>query len=62
MVDEHHGKGGTYEVNPKTGKRTLVEGSRTESRPKQAEPEADATPEAAAPKAPEPAPETTSQP
>lgn len=28
-VDEHHGKGGTYLLDRETGKRTLVEGSRT---------------------------------
>ena len=34
--DEHHGMGGTYTVDPATGKRTLVDGSRTEP-PKPAE-------------------------
>jgi hypothetical protein len=62
MVDEHHGKGGTYEVNPKSGKRTLVDGSRTEPQPTQAELEAETAPAAAPPKAPEPAPEPTSKP
>ncbi len=28
-LDEHHGKGGTYLLDPETGKRTFVEGSRT---------------------------------
>ncbi len=57
MVDENHGKGGTYTVDPKSGKRTLVDGSRTEPLPTQAELE-----EAASPKASEPASETTSKP
>jgi hypothetical protein len=59
MVDENHGKGGTYTVDPKTGKRTLVEGSRTEPQPTQAKLEeetAPVAPAAAAPKAPEPVP------
>jgi hypothetical protein len=58
MVDENHGKGGTYTVDPKTGKRALVDGSRTEPQPTQAELEeetAPAAPKAASPKAPEPA-------
>ena len=25
MVDEYHGQGGTYLLNPKTGKRKLIE-------------------------------------
>lgn len=63
MVDENHGKGGTYTVDSKTGKRTLVEGSRTEPQPTQAElEELETAPAAVTPKAPEPAPETTSQP
>ena len=33
MVDEYHGQGGTYLVDPKTGKRKLVDGSRTEPAP-----------------------------
>jgi hypothetical protein len=33
MVDEYHGQGGTYLVDPKTGKRKLVSGSRTEPAP-----------------------------
>jgi hypothetical protein len=50
MVDANHGKGGTYTVDPKSGKRALVEGSRTEPQPTQAELEAEP------PKASEPAP------
>lgn len=58
MVDENHGKGGTYTVDPKSGKRTLVEGSRTEPQPRANPEEEEATtaPKATAPKAPEPAP------
>jgi hypothetical protein len=65
MVDEHHGKGGTYTVNPKSGKRELVEGSRTEPAPAQAVLEEEAAPaaapKAAQPKAPEPAPNTSTE-
>lgn len=62
MVDEHHGKGGTYTVDPKSGKRTLAQGSRTEPQPTQAQLEEETAPAAATPKAPEPAPESTSKP
>jgi hypothetical protein len=62
MVDEHHGKGGTYTVDPKSGKRTLVQGSRTEPQSTQAKLEEETAPTAAIPKAPEPAPESTSKP
>lgn len=69
MIDEHHGKGGTYSVDPKTGKRTLVDGSRTEPQPTQAELEAQTQPKTGAvaaaaptPKASEPVNETTSKP
>lgn len=53
MVDEYHGQGGTYLVDPKTGKRKLVEGSRTEPAPQPSITEelTDATPE---PQAPDP--------
>lgn len=45
MVDEYHGQGGTYLLNPKTGKRKLIE--RTE--PAQPlEPETEVTSNAAA--------------
>jgi hypothetical protein len=30
MMDEYHGQGGTYLVDKKTGKRRLLQGSRTE--------------------------------
>lgn len=64
MKDDNHGKGGTYTVDPKSGKRTLVEGSRTEPQPTQAELEKDPAPAApkAAPKAPEPAPAPSTEP
>jgi hypothetical protein len=57
MVDDNHGKGGTYTVDPKTGKLQLVEGSRTEPQPTQAELDeqtASAAAQAEPPKAPEP--------
>ena len=53
MVDEYHGQGGTYLVDPKTGKRKLVPGSRTEPAPQPSNTEelTDATPE---PQTPDP--------
>ena len=33
MIDEDHGQGGTYLVDKKTGKRRLLQGSRTEPSP-----------------------------
>jgi hypothetical protein len=52
MVDEFHGQGGTYLVDSKTGKRKLVEGSRTEPAPQPStEVTTDATPE---PQTPDP--------
>jgi hypothetical protein len=53
MVDEDYGKGGTYIVDPKTGQRQLVPGSRTEPAfsPIQSEPKP------VEPVAPKPAPE-----
>lgn len=57
MVDDNHGKGGTYTVDAKTGKRTLVDGSRTEPLPTQAELDEQTAPaasQAETPKAPEP--------
>ena len=62
MADENHGKGGTYAIDDK-GKRTLVEGSRTEPQPTQAELEAaTAPPSTTLPKASEPAPQLTPKP
>ena len=46
MMDEYYGQGGTYLVDKKTGKRRLLEGSRTEpSTATRTEVLTDATPE-----------------
>lgn len=46
MEDEYNGQGGTYLVDKKTGKRRLLEGSRTEpSTATRTEVLTDATPE-----------------
>jgi hypothetical protein len=50
MVDEHWGQGGTYLLNPKTGKRKLIE--RTEpAQPSEPQPEvtSNAAPESQTP-------------
>jgi hypothetical protein len=67
MTNEKPSKGGTYTVDPKTGKLQLEPGSATEPQPTQAELEAvtaptPAVPAVEKPKAFEPAPETTSKP
>jgi len=50
MEDEYHGQGGTYLVDPKTGKRRLLEGSRTEPFPAtRTEVLTDATPDSQTP-------------
>jgi hypothetical protein len=57
MKDEDYGKGGTYEVDPKTGQRKLVPGSRTE--PAFSPLQSETAPAKSVP--PAPAPEPTSK-
>ena len=46
--DEYHGQGGTYLLNPKTGKRQLIERTEPDAQP-QPEVTSDAAPDSQAP-------------
>jgi len=48
MIDEYDGQGGTYLVDPKTGKRKLIERTQPASQPSPEGPE-NAAPESQAP-------------